>query len=80
MDDTFKGVSLQSQFDAKQYRVKLEAMSDTELRKEGRMLVESVGRRKVLTCNLIRNELQERSLRNLRPRRAKMIGLDESPT
>ena len=40
MDASFKGVALHSRFDVEKYRMKLEAMSDSELRKEGRMLVD----------------------------------------
>jgi hypothetical protein len=40
MNAAFKGVGLHSQFDVEQYRLKLEAMSDSELRKEGRTLAD----------------------------------------
>jgi hypothetical protein len=40
MDGSFKGVGLSSRFNIEEYRLKLEAMSDSELRKEGRMLVD----------------------------------------
>jgi hypothetical protein len=40
MDNTFKGLGLTSNFNVDEYRLRLEKMNDTELRKEGRTLAE----------------------------------------
>jgi len=40
MDNAFKGVSLHSRFNVEEYRLRLEKMNDTELRKEGRTLAD----------------------------------------
>jgi hypothetical protein len=40
MGNPFKGIGFSSQFDVEKYRLQIEKMSDTELRKEGRMLAD----------------------------------------